>query len=57
MLNILIVYSIHVDIIYEKFKIVLKHKLLIFRMIKISKDALDCLLMKIIKIRIILKNY
>ena len=50
MSNVLIIYLINVDIIYEKFKIVLKYKLLIFYIIKVSKNALNCVLIKNIKI-------
>ena len=47
----------NVDIIYKEFKIASKHKLLIFYIIEISKNALNCVLIKDIKIRIVLKNY
>ena len=57
MSNILIIYLINVDIIYKKFKIALKHKLSIFHIIKISKDAFNCASIKNIKIRIISKDY
>ena len=55
--NVLIVYSINVDIICESFKIVSKYKLSIFCVIEISKNALNYALMKNIKIRIILKDH
>ena len=57
MSNVLIVYLINVDIIYKGFKIALKHKLSIFYMIKISKNAFNCALIKNIKIQIVLKNH
>ena len=57
MSSVLIVYLINVDIIYKRFKIVSKYKLLIFYMIEILKDTLNYALIKNIKIRIISKNH
>ena len=57
MSSVLIVYLINVDIIYKRFKIVSKYKLLIFYVIEILKDTLNYALIKNIKIRIISKNH
>ena len=57
MSSVLIICLINVDIICERFKVASKHKLLIFYMIEISKNALNCALMRDIKIQIILKNH
>ena len=50
MSNVLIIYLINVDIIREGFKIALKHKLSIFYVIEILKNAFNCALIKDIKI-------
>ena len=57
MSSVLIICLINVDIICERFKVASKHKLLIFYVIEISKNALNCALMRDIKIQIILRNH